>query len=137
MPPAFYLNASAILLTVLATACAPLNRNELQAEMTKHAVHVSEPYQSVYRRILGQARNCHQASGFFGPSQIVQNELYTDTHTANVSLLGADSGVIYSIDIKADTPDTTTVSYYVDERYPRSSAPIIQSWIAGKTECRI
>jgi hypothetical protein len=105
--------------------------------MTKHTTHISEPYQSVYRRILGQARNCHQASGFFGPAQIVQNELYTDTNTANVSLLRADSGVIYSINIHADTTDTTTVSYYADERYPRSLAPIIQAWLAGKSECQI
>ena len=119
------------------SGCAPLDRNELKTRMSAQTMKVGEGYQPIYRRLLDQSRRCHQASGFFGPIQMVQGDLYTDTQVANISLLRADGGYVYTVDIKANSPDSSIISIYADDRYLGGSlVPVIQTWISGQNDCR-
>lgn len=119
------------------SGCAAMDVNELRTRMAAHTYNVNKPYQVVYQHILDQARKCHQGGGFFGPLFMVQNDLLSDSRTGNISLVRANGGIAYSIDVTYVAQNAAIVTFREDERFLGTVAPVIQSWANGGYSCSV
>ena len=117
------MRTEAILITVIVAFAAPLSGcapstaagvREMGPER-RYAFIAAQDYQSVYRKILEQARKCYQ-TGMITAQMVVQGDLYHDTRSGTVTValhggLGVDTYQV--IDVSAiDESQTRVVGHY-------------------------
>lgn len=113
------LGSSLVLIGALlaGTGCAPSTAGGVRemGETRRYAFIAAENYQPVYRKVLTQARKCHQ-TGMITAQMMVQGDIYHDTKSATITValhggLGVDTYQV--IDISAiDDRQTRVVGHY-------------------------
>ena len=128
-----------LVLLVAGAGCAPATIQGLRDNHGgRYEFIANENYQSVYRKVLYQARNCHQAGGI-GAQWVVQGDLFHDLKSGNVTfaLHGVLSvSTILTVDVSAlDDKTTNVIVYYVYSTWG-SAARAVREWVLeNSTEC--
>ena len=98
-----------------------------------------EPYQTVYNKIIEQARQCYQTGGFRGHT-VVQGDLDSDLRKGVVTIAMIESTTAsvrndIIADIKAASDDYTVVTVYYDGKH-RFIAENMAKWVRhDSTNC--
>lgn len=121
-----------IIIFFLLGGCAPGTAQGLRDKYSgKFVFKVDENYQSVYRKIVTQARN-HFQTGLITAQMVVQGDIYTDIKSGNVTIalhggLGVDTYM--TIDINALSDNQTRVTTYYALGTWESSAKAVEEWV--------
>lgn len=128
------------ILFIAFVGCAPATVQGLrESHADRYEFIADENYQSVYRKVLYQARKCYQ-TGLITAQMVVQGDLFHDLKSGNVSValhggLGVDTYLtvdVYGLDEKT----SRVVVYYALATW-RSAARAVKEWVQeDSTQCR-
>lgn len=129
-----------LILLVVINGCAPATSQRLRENHAgKYEFTANENYQSVYRKVLYQSRECHSIVIIAAP-MIVQGDLFQDLKSGNVTVAlhtayGVDTHL--TVDVSALDDKTTNIVVYNAFSTWNSAAKAVREWILyNSTECR-
>lgn len=128
-----------VILAVFFLGCAPATVQKLRENPTgQSSFETNENYQSVYRKIVTNARRCYQG-GMITAQMVVQGDLYTDIKKGNVSIAlhgGLGISTYANVDIEAITEDKTKVIIYYGMGSWEGITRVVEAWIKqGSDKC--
>jgi hypothetical protein len=136
------MRVNGIILVLLAVVgCAPATTQGLRENHAgKYEFIANEQYEAVYRKVLYQARKCHQP-GVIAAQMLAQGDLFHDIKTGNVTVaMHAAYGVdtLLTVDISALDDKTTNVVVYNALSTWENSARAVREWVLeNSTACEL
>ncbi|MTI13112.1 hypothetical protein [Sansalvadorimonas verongulae] len=124
-----------LLIPVLLAGCAPATHQALTRDYaSKQEIRVDENYQSVYRRLQRNVRQCWE-TGLITAQMRVQSDLYSDIKEGNINVAvvgfaGVDTHL--GIDIKGYSDGSTRVTSYNAMRTWNKVQPVIKAWAENR-----
>ena len=120
-----------VAVVLLVAGCAPSTHQALTHDYSDRQQYtVNENYQSVYRRMQNNARQCYE-TGLITAQMQVRSDLYTDIREGIISVvlsgaLGVDTYL--GIEIKALSDDKTRITVYNALSSWNKTQKIIRAW---------
>jgi hypothetical protein len=120
-------------LLIAVIGCAPMTSKELREKYAcKDEFSANDNYQSVYKKILHQMRNCYQSG--------VQGDVYPGFGNVTVTVIEPPRTSIYvMVDVSAIDDTTTKVTVYKarSQTAERSCSTVVREWVLeNSTECK-
>ena len=117
----YFITILSVTLLTLLSSCSPSPQELREQESGKQVTFTApENYQSVYRKILIQARKCYQTVSTFSTENVeVDGDLFNDTKSGSITVIKLTGGRRYTevlIDISAIDDQQTKVDIYFQPR---------------------